>query len=80
MIRLSVGEAVDRLSIVNIKISLLEADLRQGREDDLGTDEVARRALAIRDLNKERVALRNHLNALLDPDAAQDIKVAHRSA
>ena len=80
MIRMSVGDAVDRLAIVNIKISLLEADIRQGRERALGLEEVGRRALQIRDLNKERVALKNHLNAILDPDASPDVKVAHRSA
>ena len=78
--RVSVGEAIDRLAIVNIKISLLEADLRQGKEAQLGLEEVGRRALQIRDLNKERVALKNHLNAILDPDASPDIKVAHCSA
>ena len=80
MIRLSVGDAVDRLAIVNLKISLLEADIRQGKEAELGLEEVGRRALLIRDLNKERVALKNHLNEVLDPGAAPDVKVAHRSA
>jgi hypothetical protein len=77
--RLNVGELVDRLSIVNVKIALLEVDIRQGREGSLGLEEVGRRALAIRDLNRERVALRNALNETLDPEAFTEHKVRHAS-
>lgn len=76
---LSVGELVDRLSIVNVKIALLESDIREGREGKLGLEEVGRRALAVRDLNGERVALRNALNERLDPTAHRDHKVRHAS-
>ncbi len=77
--QLSVGEMVDRLSIVNLKIGYLEADIRQGKEGLLGLEEVGRRALAIRALNSERVALRNALNDRLDVTAHAEIKVAHAS-
>jgi len=45
---------------VNGKIWNLESDIRQGKE--LGLEEVGRRALAIRDLNKERIALKNSIS------------------
>ena len=42
---------------INNKIWGLESDIRQGKE--LGLEEVGRRAIAIRDLNKQRVRLKN---------------------
>ncbi len=78
--RKTVGELVDGLAIVNLKIAFLERDIRLGKEGELGLEEVGRRALDIRDLNAERVALRNALNELLDPNAAVERKVDHASA
>lgn len=77
--KVSVGDLVDRLAIVHCKIFALEADVRAGKEGQLGLEEVGLRALAIRDLNKERVALRNALNQALDPSAFKEVKVKHAS-
>lgn len=77
--KLSVGELVDKLSITNLKIARLEADIRDGKEGVLGLEEVGRRALAIRDLNGTRHACIAALNAILDPTAPRDIKVDHAS-
>lgn len=44
---------------INQTIWDLEAAIRQGKEDDLGLEEVGRRALLIRDTNKCRVSIKN---------------------
>ncbi len=46
---------------VNGKIWELESDIRKGKEGELGLEEVGRRALAIRDLNKQRIAIKNEV-------------------
>jgi len=51
-----------RLEEVNGRIWDLESDLRLGKEGLLGLEEVGRRALKIRDLNKLRIELRNEIN------------------
>jgi hypothetical protein len=51
----------------------LEADLRKGKEGELGLEEVGRRAIAIRDLNKQRVTLKNSISKF------KDIKINHVS-
>lgn len=74
----SIADLFDRLCIANIKISILESDIRKGKEAELGLEEVGRRALEIRDINKERVALKNALKDIFQ-DGFKDIKVKHRS-
>jgi len=74
----AIADLIDRLCIANIKISILEADIRQGKENELGLEEVGRRALQIRNINRERVALKNNLKEIFQ-DGFQDIKVKHGS-
>ena len=74
----SIADIVDRLCIANIKISILESDIRQGKEKELGLEEVGRRALQIRDINRERVALKNALKDIFK-DGFKDIKIKHGS-
>lgn len=71
-------DLIDRLSIINIKISILEGDIRQGKEKELGLEEVGRRALIIRNMNKERVAMKNAIKDIFK-DGFKDIKVKHGS-
>lgn len=52
---------VTKLTSVNAKIWDLEADIRAGKEGELGLEEVGRRALSIRDLNKIRVSIKNEM-------------------
>lgn len=52
---------IERLYIVNAQIWHLEADIRAGKEGELGLEEVGRRALKIRDLNRERIAIKNEI-------------------
>lgn len=57
------GEYLNRLLDVNGRIWDLESDIRSGREGNLGLEEVGRRALLIRDLNAERIAIKNEIAA-----------------
>ena len=69
----------DRLYEVNGKIWDLEADIRQGKEGKLGLEEVGRRALAIRNLNNKRVAIKNEIVSMTGK-GFKDVKKNHASA
>lgn len=60
------------LLLINSKIWNLEADIRQGKE--LSLEEIGKRALAIRDINKKRIAVKNTLSKY------KEIKIDHASA
>jgi hypothetical protein len=62
---------------INFAIWNLEADIRKGREGDLGLEEVGRRALEIRNLNRQRIEIKNTVNALAK--TFTEIKVQHAS-
>jgi hypothetical protein len=55
-------EFINNLYIVNGKIWDLESDIRKGKEGLLGLEEVGRRAIAIRNYNGQRVAIKNLIN------------------
>jgi len=50
-----------KLYLVNGKIWDLESDIRSGKEGLLGLEEVGRRALLVRDLNKKRIEIKNEI-------------------
>jgi hypothetical protein len=78
--RMSLADLVERLFIVNHRIWELEADIRGGREDELVLEEVGRRAISIRNLNKERITIKNEINRRFDSDNYwEEEKVNHRS-
>lgn len=52
-------EWLNNLYEINKECWDIEADIRQGKEGILGLEEVGRRALAIRDINKKRIAFKN---------------------
>lgn len=66
------------LKLINGQIWDLESDIRKGKEDKLGLEEVGKRALEIRDKNKMRVQLKNTLNESLN-EGVQDVKKNHAS-
>jgi hypothetical protein len=70
---------INRLHIVNGEIWALEADIRDGKEQFLGLQEVGRRALAIRDKNRDRVAIKNEIVAI-SGEGFPDLKTQHASA
>ena len=62
VLNLKEAEVFLNLLNTNNKIWDLESDIRQGKEKKLGLEEVGKRALAIRDLNKQRIALKNSIS------------------
>lgn len=74
----SIWNYVNRLYDINGEIWYLEADIRSGREGELGLEEVGRRALKIRDWNRKRVAIKNEIVELFG-EGFKDIKVNHAS-
>lgn len=46
---------------VNAQIWELESEIRAGREGALAIEEVGRRALAIRDFNRDRIVIKNRI-------------------
>lgn len=74
----SMGDLIDRLSIVNLKIWHLEEQIRAGKEQELTIEKIGKNALEIRDLNRERIALKNAINEEFDT-GFKEIKVNHAS-
>lgn len=70
---------VTKLKDVNGKIWDLESDIRKGKEAVLGLEEVGRRAIAIRELNKIRVGYKNDMVKIYG-EGFEDIKMNHASA
>jgi hypothetical protein len=69
---------LERLEVVHLSIWALESDLRRGLEDNLGYEEIGRRAVEIRNYNNIRVTIKNNLaEALGDP--VREIKHDHLS-
>ena len=71
-------EIVCQLQIVNINIWHLESQLRKGEEGELGLREVGKRAIQIRNYNRERTKLSNALNILFG-ETEQEKKFDHCS-
>ncbi len=71
-------EWLEELYKINSKIWYLEADIRKGKENDLGLEEVGRRAIEIRNLNRERVAMKNKI---IEETGIgfKDVKINHAS-
>lgn len=67
----------DDLKNINAKIWDLEADIRQGKEGLLGLEEVGRRAIAIRELNGNRIRIKNQIARLVGE--FEEVKVEHAS-
>lgn len=63
----------------NGKIWDLEHELRKGMDDNLGYDEIGRRAVAIRDMNRMRVQYKNAIAELTGQPEFTDCKMNHLS-
>lgn len=57
-----------------------EYAIRKGLDDDLGLEEIGRRALKIRDLNRLRVAIKNQITELVGQPEFADCKMNHASS
>ena len=73
-----IKDYIDQLYDTNSEIWQLEADIRRGREHELGLEEVGRRAILIRERNKKRVAIKNQMVKDYGEGFA-DIKINHGS-
>lgn len=69
---------IKQLYFYNGQIWDLEADIRRGREKELGLEEVGRRAIKIRGINKQRIAIKNKIVELTG-EGFTDIKINHGS-
>lgn len=69
---------IDDLHEANGKCWDLEAAIRQGRDAELGLEEVGRRAIQLRDLNKIRIAAKNRIAEECGMDFFE-VKVDHAS-
>lgn len=76
----AINDFYAQLVQVHSEIWQLESKLRQGRDDELGLEEIGRRAIKIRDYNNKRLAIRNRIADVLDIDDVREKKVDHCSA
>lgn len=70
---------IQELYVVNGRIWDLESDIRSGKEKLLGLAEVGRRAIAIRELNKKRIAIKNRITKETQI-GFKEVKINHASA
>lgn len=71
-------EFIGKLKEINRRIWDLESDIRSCKEEELGLEEVGRRAIKIRKTNKLRVALKNEIIDIAK-QGFKDIKMNHGS-
>jgi hypothetical protein len=80
-LRIDLTKIVDEyedLKRIHDEIWELEAELKTGREAELGLEEIGRRAIAIRDHNNKRVKLKNTMAEKLNC-SVREIKKDHLS-
>lgn len=65
---------VDELYEINGLIWDAEHEIRKGQDENLGLDEIGRRALRIRDLNRRRIRIKNRIVELTG-DGFKDVKM-----
>jgi hypothetical protein len=73
-----VNTLFEELKTVHNQIWDLEAELKSGREHELALEELGRRAIAIRDHNHKRIAIKNQMAEILDCPV-REIKKDHLS-
>lgn len=62
----------------NSQIWDLESDIRKGKEGEMGLEEVGRRAIAIREINKKRISIKNKI-VKETGSGFKDVKMNHAS-
>ena len=80
-LNIDLGEVVNEyedLKRIHNEIWNLEAELKSGREEELALEEIGRRAIAIRNHNNKRVALKNAIAEKLECPV-REIKKDHLS-
>lgn len=74
----TIMEYIEKLYTINGNIWNLEADIRQGKIDTLGFEEIGRRAIQIRDFNNQRVETKNEITSKFN-DGFIETKMDHGS-
>ena len=74
-----VDKYIHQLYDINGEIWDLEASLRQGKDNELGLEEIGRRAIKIRNWNRKRIAVKNQIVELTG-EGFKDIKINHVSS
>tara|TARA_R110000751_G_scaffold1985_5_gene7611 strand:+ start:27819 stop:28208 length:390 start_codon:yes stop_codon:yes gene_type:complete len=83
------GVDMDRPRLVSLVIDLhkingqmwdAEYAIRKGLDNDLGLEEIGRRALKIRDLNRVRVSVKNEITEIVGQPEFKDCKMNHASS
>jgi hypothetical protein len=74
-----IADQLEQLYEIHKKIWSLESELKSGAEAQLGLEEIGRRAIEIRDWNRQRIALKNHMADQLGQGHVQEIKHNHLS-
>ena len=69
---------LSKLVEIHRQIWAMEDDFKKCRDDNFSLEELGRRSLAIRDLNNQRVALKNSMAAEVN-DSVREIKQNHIS-
>ena len=69
---------IDKLYKLHGEIWDLESDIRKGNEDVLGLEEVGRRAIVLRDMNKIRIRIKNEINSVYG-EGFVELKINHGS-
>lgn len=67
------------LKSYNEQIWDLEYDLRKGLDEELGLEEIGRRAIEIRNINRFRVSVKNKISELMGQHEFRDCKMNHLS-
>lgn len=73
-------DLLSNLLKINSHIWDAEADIRQGLDTHLGLEEIGVRALRIRDLNRNRISIKNQITQLAGQPDFVDCKMNHASS
>jgi len=74
----SIGAELKELYDIHNQIWELEWQLKSGKENELGLEEIGRRAIEIRNWNNKRITLKNNIAEKLDC-SVREIKQDHLS-
>jgi len=74
-----IQDQITELQQIHTEIWTLEKELKTGRENELPLEEIGRRAIIIRDWNRERIRVKNLMADRLDKDWVREIKKDHLS-
>jgi hypothetical protein len=74
-----IADETQLLKQIHKQIWLLEAELKSGRESELGLEELGRRAIEIRNWNNRRIAIKNSMADKLGQGYLHELKKDHIS-